>query len=186
MAPKRYAAATRMGRLAKAKQFQLAANTISTIMDDQVIADAYVTLCVQAGIAAADVICCAKLGEHHQGENHNEAIALVAKSRQDGRQEPQRVARPEDQVELQPGSDVRGRSEACRSRGSRSRERRAVGLTRSHAAAAASRYAYEAASDVRVATIAARTTTPVTSSGSLVRGSGRSARSAASLFRQRR
>ena len=91
MAPKRYAAATRMGRLAKAKQFQLAANTISTIMDDQVIADAYVTLCVQAGIAAADVICCAKLGEHHQGENHNEAIALVAKSRQDGRQEPQRL-----------------------------------------------------------------------------------------------
>jgi len=79
VAPKRYAAATRMGRLAKAKQFQLAANTISTIMDDQVIADAYVTLCVQAGIAAADVICCAKLGEHHQGENHNEAIALVAR-----------------------------------------------------------------------------------------------------------
>lgn len=38
------------------------------------VADAYVTLCVHAGIAAPDVICCASLGEHAQGENHSEAI----------------------------------------------------------------------------------------------------------------
>jgi hypothetical protein len=41
------------------------------------IADVYVTLCVHAGIAASDVICCARLGEHANGENHNEAVALL-------------------------------------------------------------------------------------------------------------
>lgn len=34
---------------------------------------------MHAGIAAADVICCAKLGEHYHGENHTEAVALLAK-----------------------------------------------------------------------------------------------------------
>ena len=43
------------------------------------MADAYVTLCVHAGIAAADVLCCARLGLlHHQGDNHQAAVALVA------------------------------------------------------------------------------------------------------------
>ncbi len=63
----------------KAEQFLLAAETIAVIIDDQAIADAYVTLCVHAGIAAADVICCAKLGVHYDGQNHNGAIALLAK-----------------------------------------------------------------------------------------------------------
>lgn len=40
--------------------------------------DAYVPLCVHAGIAASDVVCCAKLGEHAQGENHDEAVGLLA------------------------------------------------------------------------------------------------------------
>ncbi|MGH3682959.1 MAG: hypothetical protein ACRDT2_22250 [Natronosporangium sp.] len=68
----------RAGRLAKAHQFQLAADTIETILDDEEIADAYITLCVHAGIAAADVICCARLGRHHQGEDHHGAVALLA------------------------------------------------------------------------------------------------------------
>jgi hypothetical protein len=42
------------------------------------VADAYVTLLVHAGIAASDVICCARLGEHAQGDNHVEAVALLA------------------------------------------------------------------------------------------------------------
>lgn len=41
---------------------------------------AYVTLCVHAGIAASDVICCASLGEFAQGESHNEAIGLLNKA----------------------------------------------------------------------------------------------------------
>jgi hypothetical protein len=36
-----------------------------------------VTLYVHAGIAAADVICCARLGKHSSGDNHREAIALL-------------------------------------------------------------------------------------------------------------
>lgn len=72
--------ATRSGRLAKARQFLLAAETIATVVEDRDISDAYVTLCVHAGIAAADVICCARLGEHHQGEDHQAAVALLAKA----------------------------------------------------------------------------------------------------------
>jgi hypothetical protein len=44
------------------------------------VADAYVTLLVHAGIAAADVICCARLGEYHQGEAHHEAVALLRRA----------------------------------------------------------------------------------------------------------
>jgi hypothetical protein len=47
------------------------------------VADAYVTLCVHAGIAASDVICCASLAEHALGESHDEAIGLLAKADKD-------------------------------------------------------------------------------------------------------
>jgi hypothetical protein len=69
----------RAGRTAKANQFYLAAETIATTLDDQEIADAYVTLCVHAGIAA-DVICCARLGEYAQGDDHQEAVTLLSKA----------------------------------------------------------------------------------------------------------
>ena len=39
-----------------------------------------VTLYVHAGIAAADVVCCAKLGEYSNSANHSEAIALLEKA----------------------------------------------------------------------------------------------------------
>ena len=66
--------------MAKANQFHLAAETIATTIADQDIADAYVTLCVHAGIAAADVICCARLGEYAHGDDHQEAVALLSKA----------------------------------------------------------------------------------------------------------
>jgi hypothetical protein len=72
--------ATRAGRLAKAGQFFLAAETIETTIDDRGVADAYATLCVHAGIAAADAICCARLGEHALGDDHQAAVALLAKA----------------------------------------------------------------------------------------------------------
>jgi hypothetical protein len=53
--------------------------------DEEDVGDAYVTLCVHAGIAAADVICCIALGEHVQGEDHNEAVAHLSKVRPEGR-----------------------------------------------------------------------------------------------------
>lgn len=60
---------TGKGRLKKATQFIEAADLI----------DAFVTLCVHAGIAAADVICCARLGVHAQGKNHGDAVIMLAK-----------------------------------------------------------------------------------------------------------
>lgn len=61
-----------------------AADMIRELVDGHgEVADAYVTLCVHAGIAAADVICCASLGEHAQGEHHSEAIDLLAKADKD-------------------------------------------------------------------------------------------------------
>ncbi len=34
----------------------------------------------QAGIAASDVICCARLGQHAQGQDHNEAVILLSQA----------------------------------------------------------------------------------------------------------
>ncbi|GGS43253.1 hypothetical protein [Actinokineospora fastidiosa] len=70
----------RQGRRRKAEQFYAAASLIADLADQHDdIADAYVTLCVHAGIAAADVLCCAALGEHAQGESHNDAVSLLSK-----------------------------------------------------------------------------------------------------------
>ena len=68
------------GRLRKAEQFRGAAETIREFAEDEAdVGDAYVTLCVHAGIAAADAICCIELGEHAHGDNHNEAVALIGR-----------------------------------------------------------------------------------------------------------
>lgn len=76
---------TAAGRFLKADQFLLAAETIRELADDEAdIGDAFVTLCVHAGIAASDVICCAALGHFVQGEDHNQAIAEISKVRPDG------------------------------------------------------------------------------------------------------
>ena len=71
---------TRVGRLSKARQFWEAAEILDTVVSDREedLVDAYVTLCVHSGIAAADVICCARLGVHAQGQDHNEAVTLLA------------------------------------------------------------------------------------------------------------
>ena len=68
------------GRARKAAQFLDAAETIREFAEEEAdIGDAYVTLCVHAGIAAADALCCRALGHHVQGENHAQAIAEVSK-----------------------------------------------------------------------------------------------------------
>jgi hypothetical protein len=73
-------------RLEKAVQFLSAATTIRDFANDESeIGDAFVTLCVHAGIAAADTICCVVLGEHAQGENHHEATALLQRVTPDGK-----------------------------------------------------------------------------------------------------
>lgn len=71
-------ATVRRGRMAKAVQFADAATVVHALAKEAGdVADAYVTLCVHAGIAASDVICCARLGRYAQGEGHHEAIALL-------------------------------------------------------------------------------------------------------------
>ena len=71
-------ATIRQGRLRKAEQFLTAAGLVRDLAEEhEDVADAFATLCIHAGIAASDVICCVRLGEHAQGENHSETIALL-------------------------------------------------------------------------------------------------------------
>lgn len=75
-----------LGRLAKAEQFYGAAEDVRALANEESdVGDAYVTLCVHAGIAAADAICCVELGEHSQGPNHHEAVFLIRQVSRDGK-----------------------------------------------------------------------------------------------------
>ncbi len=61
-----------------AQQFFAAAEIVRELADDdEDLTNAYVTLCVHAGIAAADVLCAAGRGEYARGDSHHEAVALV-------------------------------------------------------------------------------------------------------------
>ena len=76
---------TSAGRLRKAEQFRDAAETIREFADDEAdIGDAFITLCIHAGIAASDTICCEALGHHVQGDDHNQAIAELSRVRPGG------------------------------------------------------------------------------------------------------
>jgi hypothetical protein len=75
------------GRFRQAEQFLEAAEMTRELADDEAdVGDALVTLCVHAGIAASDVICCAALGHFVQGDDHNRAIAELSKVSPDGKQ----------------------------------------------------------------------------------------------------
>ena len=73
------------GRFRKAEQFLAAAQNVRDLANDEAeVGDAFVTLCVHAGIAASDVICCTALGHFVQGDDHNQAVAELSKVRPDG------------------------------------------------------------------------------------------------------
>jgi hypothetical protein len=75
------------GRLRKAEQFLEAAETIRDFADDEAeVGDAFVTLCVHAGIAASDVLCCKALGHFVQGDDHQQAITELSKVTPGGKQ----------------------------------------------------------------------------------------------------
>lgn len=63
------------GRLAKAEEFL---DNAELLAGDDDRRNATASLFVDAGIAAADVMCCRRLGEHAQGQDHNDAIQLLA------------------------------------------------------------------------------------------------------------
>ncbi len=70
----------RTGRRGKAIAFRDAAELIEQFMNDGTdLRDAYVTMCVHAGIAAADVICMDELGEYCAGQRHSDATRLLEK-----------------------------------------------------------------------------------------------------------
>jgi len=74
------------GRLNKAEQFLQSAVMIRDTADNEAeFGDSLVTLCVHAGIAASDVICCKALGHFVQGDDHSQAIAELSKVAPDGR-----------------------------------------------------------------------------------------------------
>lgn len=65
----------RLGRLKKATEF-----LDTALLNEDHAPDAATNLFVLAGIAAADVMCCARLGHYAIGENHNEAAELLKKA----------------------------------------------------------------------------------------------------------
>jgi hypothetical protein len=84
----------RDARRQKAEQFLEAADLIDVLVDDESdLVDAYVTLCVHAGIAAADAICCARLGRHARGQDHHEAVALLRRVDPDAARDLETVLR---------------------------------------------------------------------------------------------
>ncbi len=76
MRTKKCTTATSLGRLKKAEEFLEDAELLSS---DRERRNSAATLYVDAGIAAADVICCKSLGEHAQGPDHGDAIALLGR-----------------------------------------------------------------------------------------------------------
>jgi hypothetical protein len=70
--------AVRIGRFNKAIQFFDAG-----VFTEDDLPDAAVNSFVHAGIAAADAICCSRLGKHARGENHEEAVALLRQADSD-------------------------------------------------------------------------------------------------------
>ena len=68
----------RNGRRKMAVDFLNSADALGIVVDTPNGSHPYVQLCVLAGIAASDVICCANTGYHNQGDNHEEAIAMLA------------------------------------------------------------------------------------------------------------
>jgi hypothetical protein len=104
----------RSGRLRKAGRFLDAANLIADQGGKEAgNADAFITLCIHAGIAASDIICCCRLGQHAQGDSHNEALTMLGQA-DSGSVKHLRVLLSKDQGRLQPHRSNRNRRQTGR------------------------------------------------------------------------
>jgi hypothetical protein len=75
------------GRLRKAEEFLDSAADLRALHDDEAeVGDSVVSLCILAGIAASDVICCKALGHFVQGDDHLQAVGELSKIKPDGKQ----------------------------------------------------------------------------------------------------
>lgn len=73
------------GRLRIAENFMELAEAADIIISENPYrSNGQIANYVQAGIAAADAICCTELKEHSWGENHADAINLIKKVKGDG------------------------------------------------------------------------------------------------------
>jgi hypothetical protein len=80
MAEQSCTSAITFGRLKKAREFRQAAELVEeSAAGREGLNAAYITLCVHAGIAAADVICCRRLAVHHQGDSHDGAVTMLGR-----------------------------------------------------------------------------------------------------------
>ncbi|WES62831.1 hypothetical protein P0L94_10200 [Microbacter sp. GSS18] len=70
-------AAERDGRRARAEEFWQSAEDLRELDEGS---NAVLSLYVLAGIAASDVVCCARLGEYSRSENHADAIDLLRRA----------------------------------------------------------------------------------------------------------
>ncbi|PZU36177.1 MAG: hypothetical protein DI573_14190 [Microbacterium sp.] len=68
----------RDGRRAQAEGFWRDAEDLAALATGS--PNTLVTLYVHAGIAAADAICCARLGEYSTSGNHSDAVALLTRA----------------------------------------------------------------------------------------------------------
>lgn len=67
----------RAGRMSKAREFFTSAEKLGVLAEPTDPVDAQVELFIQAGIAAADVVCCVQMGLHASGQDHKDAVALL-------------------------------------------------------------------------------------------------------------
>jgi hypothetical protein len=75
------------GRLRKAEEFLGSVEDLRGLHDDEAeVGDSVVSLCILAGIAASDVICCKALGHFVQGDDHLQAVGELSKVKPDGRE----------------------------------------------------------------------------------------------------
>lgn len=65
--------------MVKAREFLGSATELQELHGEDAALDSVVSLLVLAGIAAADVVCCARTGHHPQGQNHDEAVKALEK-----------------------------------------------------------------------------------------------------------
>ncbi len=70
----------RRERRERALEFWRSAEDLRALDGD---GNSIVSLYVLAGVAAADAICCARLGEYSQGENHSDALGVLRRAAPD-------------------------------------------------------------------------------------------------------
>lgn len=80
-------------RVAQARKFLETAELILDVDDDLATPGVAAALAVLSGVAASDALCCRSLGQRSRGQDHREAVALLAQVGPDGRALSRALAR---------------------------------------------------------------------------------------------